>query len=166
MYQEVILVGIINFLYGFPYIITGHISWNTWGNLLLYCKVFLQLHPWLLSEWSSQVLVKGYMYSIHRFLFLVFLRCNSMVNFLRNYEFSCRYTSFLAAGVGVLLFLLTSFSDPGTVKAENVSQFLSAYPYDNIIYFEKECSTCKIPKLVVLLLCCICILSILFWNLW
>lgn len=57
-----------------------------------------------------------------------------------------RYTSFLVVVVGVLLFLLTSFSDPGTINSENVSQYLSAYPYDNIIYFEKECSTCKIPK--------------------
>ncbi|KAL0005777.1 hypothetical protein SO802_013338 [Lithocarpus litseifolius] len=57
-----------------------------------------------------------------------------------------RYTSLLAVGIGVLLFLLTSFSDPGTVKAENVSQYISAYPYDNVIYSEKECSTCKIPK--------------------
>uniref|UniRef100_A0A7N2L3T6 S-acyltransferase n=1 Tax=Quercus lobata TaxID=97700 RepID=A0A7N2L3T6_QUELO len=57
-----------------------------------------------------------------------------------------RYTSLLAVGIGVLLFLLTSFSDPGTVKAENVSQYFSAYPYNNVIYSEKECSTCKIPK--------------------
>ncbi|KAL5712749.1 protein S-acyltransferase [Ranunculus cassubicifolius] len=57
-----------------------------------------------------------------------------------------RLTSFLAVGVGLLLFLLTSFSDPGTVKVENVSQYLSAYPYDNIIYHKKECSTCLIPK--------------------
>ncbi|XVF42061.1 hypothetical protein PTKIN_Ptkin01aG0329700 [Pterospermum kingtungense] len=57
-----------------------------------------------------------------------------------------RYTSMLAVGIGILLFLLTSFSDPGTVKAENVSQYISAYPYDNIIYTEKECSTCKLPK--------------------
>ncbi|XP_073108834.1 probable protein S-acyltransferase 17 isoform X2 [Elaeis guineensis] len=57
-----------------------------------------------------------------------------------------RYTSMLAVGVGVILFLLTSFSDPGTVTAENVSQYISAYPYDNIIYVEKECSTCKISK--------------------
>ncbi|KAK9084083.1 hypothetical protein Scep_030554 [Stephania cephalantha] len=57
-----------------------------------------------------------------------------------------RYTSFLAVGVGVLLFLLTSFSDPGTVKAENFSQYMVAYPYDNILYKEKECPTCKIPK--------------------
>ena len=52
----------------------------------------------------------------------------------------------LAVGVGVLLFLLTSFSDPGTVTTENVSKYVSAYPYDDIIYMEKECSTCKILK--------------------
>ncbi|XXG54291.1 hypothetical protein AAC387_Pa03g2213 [Persea americana] len=57
-----------------------------------------------------------------------------------------RYTSLLAVGVGVLLFLLTSFSDPGTVTAENVSGYISVYPYDNIIYTEKECYTCKIPR--------------------
>ncbi|PKI42128.1 hypothetical protein CRG98_037581 [Punica granatum] len=57
-----------------------------------------------------------------------------------------RYTSFLAVAVGLLLFLWTSFSDPGTVNAENVQRYISAYPYDNIIYSEKECSTCKIPK--------------------
>ncbi|XVE89765.1 hypothetical protein DITRI_Ditri20bG0021300 [Diplodiscus trichospermus] len=57
-----------------------------------------------------------------------------------------RYTSLLAVGIGILLFLLTSFSDPGTVKADNVSLYLSAYPCDNIIYTEKECSTCKLPK--------------------
>uniref|UniRef100_A0A2N9F901 Uncharacterized protein n=1 Tax=Fagus sylvatica TaxID=28930 RepID=A0A2N9F901_FAGSY len=57
-----------------------------------------------------------------------------------------RYTSLLAVGVGVLLFLLASFTDPGTVKAENVSQYISAYPYDDVVYSEKECSTCKIPK--------------------
>lgn len=67
------------------------------------------------------------------------------LNFL-NAICTCRYTSLLAVGVGVVLFLLTSFSDPGTVKAENVSKYLSAYPYDNIIYSEKECSTCRIPK--------------------
>ncbi|KAJ8440140.1 hypothetical protein Cgig2_003465 [Carnegiea gigantea] len=57
-----------------------------------------------------------------------------------------KYISILAVGVGLVLFVLTSFSDPGTVKAENVSQYISAYPYDNIIYLEKECPTCKIPK--------------------
>ncbi|KAM0950664.1 putative protein S-acyltransferase [Dioscorea sansibarensis] len=57
-----------------------------------------------------------------------------------------KYASMLAVGMGVLLFLLTSFSDPGTVKADNAPQYLAAYPYDEVIYSEKECSTCKIPK--------------------
>ncbi|GMI84461.1 hypothetical protein like AT3G04970 [Hibiscus trionum] len=57
-----------------------------------------------------------------------------------------RYASFFGVAIGIFLFLLTSFSDPGTVKAENVSQYLSAYPYDNMIFTKKECPTCKIPK--------------------
>ncbi|GMY12358.1 probable protein S-acyltransferase 17 isoform X1, partial [Fagus crenata] len=67
-----------------------------------------------------------------------------------------RYTSLLAVGVGVLLFLLASFTDPGTVKAENVSQYISAYPYDDVVYSEKECSTCKIPKPASSKHCSIC----------
>lgn len=57
-----------------------------------------------------------------------------------------KYISSCAVAIGVLLFLWTSFSDPGTVSTENVSHYLSAYPYDNIIYSERECSTCRIPK--------------------
>ena len=56
-------------------------------------------------------------------------------------KYFCRYTSVLAVAVGVILFLLTSFSDPGIVKAENVQENISAYPYDNIIFSEKECPT-------------------------
>ncbi|KAL0345085.1 UNVERIFIED_CONTAM: putative protein S-acyltransferase 17 [Sesamum radiatum] len=72
----------------------------------------------------------------------------SSFNYIPGYYLSGvhRYTSFLAVGVGILFFLLTSFSDPGVVNSANVSQYLSAYPYDNIIFSEKECSTCKIPK--------------------
>ncbi|VVB15278.1 unnamed protein product [Arabis nemorensis] len=57
-----------------------------------------------------------------------------------------KYTSFAAVMIGILLFLLTSFCDPGTVNAKNVLHYISVYPYDDIIYSEKECSTCKIPK--------------------
>lgn len=78
-----------------------------------------------------------------------------MVIFLRNCGVSWRYTSLLAVAVGILLFLLTSFSDPGTVKAENVSQYIAAYPYDNIIYSEKGCPTCKLPKLVFFFSLCL-----------
>ena len=52
----------------------------------------------------------------------------------------------MVVSVGALLFVLTSFSDPGTVTSENVSQYVSAYPYDNVIFVEKECSTCKITR--------------------
>lgn len=55
----------------------------------------------------------------------------------------------MAVGVGVVLFLLTSFSDPGTVTAKNVYQYISVYPYDNVIFSERECSTCKILKWVI-----------------
>ncbi|GAA0138515.1 protein modifying enzyme [Lithospermum erythrorhizon] len=57
-----------------------------------------------------------------------------------------RYLSVLAVGIGILLFLLTSFSDPGTVNVKNMSQYVLAYPYDNILFSEKECKTCMIPK--------------------
>lgn len=51
--------------------------------------------------------------------------------------------------MGILLFVLTSLSDPGTVNSENVSNYLSVYPYDKVIYVAKECRTCKIPKFVL-----------------
>ncbi|KAG0498462.1 hypothetical protein HPP92_003153 [Vanilla planifolia] len=57
-----------------------------------------------------------------------------------------KYISIFAVVGGIILFILTSFSDPGTVNAENVSQYISSYPYDNIIFLEKECPTCNIPK--------------------
>jgi palmitoyltransferase len=59
---------------------------------------------------------------------------------------SCRYLSIVVVSIGAILFALTSFSDPGTVTSENVSQYVSAYPFDNIIFVEKECSTCKIIR--------------------
>ncbi|KAK3147164.1 hypothetical protein QOZ80_3BG0278900 [Eleusine coracana subsp. coracana] len=67
-----------------------------------------------------------------------------------------RYLSVVAIVVGSILFVLTSFSDPGTVTNENVSQYVSSYPYDNIIYVEKECSTCKITRPARVKHCRIC----------
>lgn len=52
----------------------------------------------------------------------------------------------VAVVVGLVLFVLTSFSDPGTVTSENVSRYILAYPYDDLIFVEKECSTCKITR--------------------
>ncbi|XP_078446641.1 DHHC-type zinc finger family protein isoform X2 [Wolffia australiana] len=57
-----------------------------------------------------------------------------------------RYVSMVGVGISGLLFLLTCFSDPGTVNNENVSNYTSAYPYDDILFVKKLCSTCNIPK--------------------
>ncbi|KAL1214877.1 putative protein S-acyltransferase 17 [Cardamine amara subsp. amara] len=78
-----------------------------------------------------------------------FLTAKSCFTFIPGYYIGevHKYTSFVAVIVGVVLFILTSFCDPGTVNAKNVSQYISAYPYDDIIYSKKECSTCKIPNL-------------------
>ncbi|KAM7490296.1 hypothetical protein LguiA_033217 [Lonicera macranthoides] len=95
---------------------------------------------WIVISWDSIVVDRmDHLQGICSPVSVCFFICVALVVQLT-------YTSLLAVGVGILLFLLTSFSDPGTVNAENVSQYLSSYPYDNVIYIEKECSTCKIPK--------------------
>ncbi|KAL6496515.1 putative protein S-acyltransferase 17 [Orobanche gracilis] len=96
---------------------------------------------------SLSVLTQGLIYLLIVGSTYYFI-ANSSFGYIPGYYLSGshRYTSFLAVGVGILLFLLTSFSDPGVVNSTNVSQYLSAYPYDEIIFTEKECSTCKIPK--------------------
>lgn len=139
--------------------IADYIYCDNWCNILFRCEVLLCLYPWILSKWNSQV---------------VYFRANAQrcTLFLLNGFFSIilswilldliflfRYTSFLAVAVGILLFLLTSFSDPGTINTENVSHYINAYPYDNIIYSEKECSTCKIPKWV----CYYCRILLKYW---
>lgn len=122
----------------------GHISGDYWHDNIFHCEVFLRLYPWILFRWNPQVL------HLRATVFLLYgLRRVILSWILLDIIFSFRYTSLLAVAVGILLFLLTSFSDPGTIKAENVSQYVSAYPYDNIIYQEKECSTCKIPRWVL-----------------
>ena len=124
-----------------------HISCDNQHNILFRCQVVLCIYPWILFRWNSQVL------HLQGQCFCSFCLLNGFVGLILSWIlldiiFCFRYTSSLAVAVGILLFLLTSFSDPGTIKAETVSQYLSAYPYDNIIYEEKECSTCKIPKWV------------------
>ncbi|MBA0788120.1 hypothetical protein Gotri_027849, partial [Gossypium trilobum] len=83
---------------------------------------------------------------INFILSVEYYRCNSFCFHLIFF----RYRSLLAVTIGILLFLLTSFSDLGNVSAENFSRYLSVYPYDNTICREKECPTCKLPKFIVL----------------
>ncbi|XP_002964637.2 probable protein S-acyltransferase 17 [Selaginella moellendorffii] len=48
--------------------------------------------------------------------------------------------------VGIAIFLLASFSDPGTITASNLATHEDIYPFDGIIYTEKICPTCNIPR--------------------
>ncbi|CAL1356313.1 unnamed protein product [Linum trigynum] len=79
---------------------------------------------------------------------IYYMIANSCFSYMPGYYLSGahRYISLMGVVVGILFFILTSFSDPGIVKAENVLQYLNAYPYDEVLYKEKECTTCKIPK--------------------
>jgi len=55
------------------------------------------------------------------------------------------FTGPLAVAVGLGLFLLTSFSDPGTVTAANVEAHLRAFAHDGQLYRPKQCSTLRLP---------------------
>lgn len=57
-----------------------------------------------------------------------------------------RYLGMYGVIIGAVLFLLTSYSDPGLITARNVSDYLSMYPYDGIFYEEKTCSTCNLAR--------------------
>ncbi|TYG58966.1 hypothetical protein ES288_D08G264400v1 [Gossypium darwinii] len=79
---------------------------------------------------------------INFILSVEYYRCNRSNHILQkctSFSFTypllrkMRYRSLLAVTIGILLFLLTSFSDLGNVSAENFSR-------------EKECSTCRLPK--------------------
>lgn len=59
---------------------------------------------------------------------------------------ACRYLGMYGVIIGAVLFLLTSYSDPGLITARNVSDYLSMYPYDGIFYEEKTCSTCNLAR--------------------
>ena len=45
---------------------------------------------------------------------------------------------------GLVFFLLTCFSDPGTVHAGNVGRHLESYAYDGLLYAPKRCPTMRL----------------------
>lgn len=45
--------------------------------------------------------------------------------------------------VNVILFVISSYSDPGRITDKNVDQYLNTFLYDGVLYKEKQrCSTC------------------------
>jgi len=57
-----------------------------------------------------------------------------------------RTGSLLAMILTMLSFLYCSFSDPGVVNPTTHHLYDNNYPYDNLIFSEKKCKTCKITK--------------------
>jgi len=48
--------------------------------------------------------------------------------------------------LGLVLFALTSFSDPGTLTKQNCEAKAKAYPMDGVLYEEKDCGTCLLRR--------------------
>jgi len=57
-----------------------------------------------------------------------------------------RTGSLLAMVLTLLSFMYCSFSDPGIVNPDTYHLYDDNYPYDNMIFSEKKCRTCKITK--------------------
>ncbi|KAG0603985.1 hypothetical protein M758_10G135500 [Ceratodon purpureus] len=57
-----------------------------------------------------------------------------------------RYTGPVAASVGLCLFLLTSFTDAGTIDKSTVKSHVGVYPFDNVLYEKKTCPTCDVVR--------------------
>jgi len=54
------------------------------------------------------------------------------------------------ADIGVFttlaVFLICSYSDPGTVTKDTEELYLQSFPYDHMLYDKKECTTCKVVR--------------------
>ena len=58
-------------------------------------------------------------------------------------------------GSGVAFFAFYSYymacnTSPGKITERNARHYLKLYPPDDIIYTNKNCSTCKLPKYLIL----------------
>ncbi|KAH3766192.1 DHHC-type zinc finger family protein [Pelomyxa schiedti] len=56
-----------------------------------------------------------------------------------------RLGAFFAVGSTMAVFAYVSFCDPGIVTSKNLEKY-NTWPYDNVIYNEKHCATCKIIR--------------------
>ena len=56
----------------------------------------------------------------------------------------CSWTGPAAVTSGLVFFLLTCFSDPGTVHAGNVDRHLESFAYDGLMYAPKRCPTMRL----------------------
>jgi hypothetical protein len=57
-----------------------------------------------------------------------------------------KWLGLLVFGVCVVTFCLASFTDAGTVTADNVTAYSRLYPYDGFMYELRDCKTCSLQK--------------------
>ncbi|KAF4731330.1 zinc finger protein [Perkinsus olseni] len=57
-----------------------------------------------------------------------------------------KYVGFLVFVLCIYTFAAASITDPGIITKRNVHAISKIYPMDEILFHEKECSTCKQPK--------------------
>ena len=70
----------------------------------------------------------------------------TVIQLHRSHRFhSHRYSAYATMITGILIFILASFSDPGTVTAASLHRF-SRVPFDDVIYSPKMCRTCMLPR--------------------
>ena len=56
------------------------------------------------------------------------------------------YAGYFLCFICLLLFYYACAFEPGLINKKTISVYNKKYEYDNILYEEKECSTCKLPK--------------------
>jgi len=66
-----------------------------------------------------------------------------------------RYTGLLCMSTCLLTFVLASGTPPGAINKKNLKKF-DVYPYDDVLYDERECSTCEVTKLARSKHCRVC----------
>jgi len=57
-----------------------------------------------------------------------------------------KYIAHLGVSITMGLFLYASVADPGEIKSSNVQAFLKVFPYDEMLYHPKNCTTCLIQR--------------------
>ena len=66
-----------------------------------------------------------------------------------NYNYI--YIGYFLCFICLLLFYYACIFEPGIINKKNIINYRNKYEYDNILYDNKECQTCKISKLIFLI---------------
>lgn len=107
----------------------------------------------------AQVQANKHIYSALRWLVPVFYVCVIIFCILQFFKWvypaldlailhSHFHSAYIALSITSVFFstVLVTFSDPGTLTAENCNLACSQFANNGLIFFDKSCHTCKLPK--------------------